>query len=251
MANDDTTQTTNPNDTDAPEQPGTGETTGEGERAGTSKGDDYHARQALENKIKAETLNALYASYGVSSAEELRERLAQSPAAPAVTSAETEDDGVDWNAVEAYAAKGDPVAKAQLWNRQRMEQLARGTADAFVVQGIPDQKERNAALAHYEKNRHRLGDVNAALAEIRAPRLQAENARLTAELAKMSKTPDPDVLNAPKTGGREITATEVSKRKMSGTQYDSEVKALHDAGKHRAALDLQRAYANGDVVITG
>jgi hypothetical protein len=253
MFADDTTQTTQPTDGDAGEHTPATETGPEGERAGTSEG-DYHKRQALENKVKAEKLNALLAANGVSSVEELNERIAQSPAAPSHEPPDDDDDPDDAErrAVGEFAAKGDPVARYAQKLEQRLDRLTKGVGDALTARDIPDAVERKAAVAHYQKNRHRLGDLSAALAELRAPKLATENARLTAELARLQNKPgDPDVANAPRTGGQETTTPTTTKRKMTGAQFDAEVARLHAEKKHHSALNLQRAYADGDIVLTG
>lgn len=241
---DETTRTPDPNDTEAVTTPAS-ETTGEDGRNETSEA-DYQKRQALENKVKAETLNALYASYGVSSAEELRERLAQSPAAPVETSPEV-DDGVDWTAVEQFAKRGDPVAKAQLWNKRRMEELTQGTVDAFTARDIPDANERDQAIRHYdrERGRGRSIDLTAALGEVRSVKLAAELKKLQEENARLSKKPDPDVLTAPKTHGPSEVATP-TKPKMTLAKAMAEAGRLRAEGKdHAAMLFLQAAEIEG------
>lgn len=212
-------------------------------RDAQSKGDDL-TKLNLEWKGKAETLNALFASYGVNSAEELKELLAQSPAAPVDNGTDAGGDDELERGAEEWVGKGDAVAKYATSKikklEERIEQLTRGVGDAFAVREIPEA-ERKAAVAHYQKNRHRLGDVNAALAEIRAPKLAAENARLSAELAKLQKHPDPDVVSAPRTAGREIASTQTNKRKMTLAQATAEADRLRSEGKHHAAMQFLAA----------
>ena len=251
---DDTTQTTDPKDTDAPDEPGTGETTGEGERAGTSEA-DYHKRQALENKVKAEQLNSLMASYGVSSPEELKELLAQSPAAPVET--RTEEDEEDYTvedvlAVKQWATKGDAtsILAVKLASRlekleRQNERLTRGVGDAFTARDITDPAERAQAIALYQKHPKLFGNLNVALMAVQKPKLAAENVRLREELGKLKKLPDPDVLNAPKTAGQETAITQ-PKRKMTLAQAVAEAEKLRAVGKdHAAMLFLQAAEIEG------
>lgn len=234
---DDTTQTTPPNDAEV-EPPATSETPGEGERAGPSK-DEYHARQALEHKVKAEQLNALLSSYGVNTVEELNERLEQSPAAPAPRT--TPDAAqVDWSQVEEWARKGDAVAQAQIENRNRLDSLEHGIVNAFTAERIKDPAEKQQAIALMQRFPNRYGDLQAALAAVREPKLAAENAKLRDELAKMKKGPDPDVMRAPKTAGREIPATEPTGKKMTLAQLEKEAQALVDSGRPHAAMLLRR-----------
>jgi len=250
MTVDDTTRTPDPKDAEAPENAENSETTVPDERADPSEG-EYQKRQALENKIKAETLNALFASYGVTTAEELRERLAQSPAAPAVTSAEDDDDDSfdpsELHRAGEFRQQGDPVASVVIRMAKRIEklekrneQLAKGVGDAFTIRDIQDPALRQRAIKHYEKNTHRLGDINAALAEVQVADQRTEIVRLKNELAKLTKPRDPDVLNAPKTQGREIAATE-AKRPMTLEKALAEANRLRAEGKDHAAMKFLEA----------
>lgn len=239
MTVDDTTRTPETEGGDAPAKGTTGTPTQE-VRDGTSQGDDL-SKLNMEWKGKAETLNALFARYGVSSVEELNERLAQSPAAPDTPRTETDEYGAALQATRDFAAKGDPVAKLTLQVLERNEQLERGIGDAFTARDIADPAERALAVAHLNKNRHRLGDLPAALAEVRAARLGKELAAAQKELERMRKAPDPDVVGAPKTGGREGPAQTTSARKgVTSAQFDAEVARLTATGLHHQAMLYKR-----------
>jgi hypothetical protein len=251
MTVDDTTRTPDPKDAETPDPTEHSETPVPDERADPSEG-EYQKRQALENKIKAETLNALFASYGVTTAEELRERLAQSPAAPAVKSPEDDDDDDSFDPAELHRAgefrqQGDPVASVVIRMAKRIEklekrneQLAKGVGIAFDIRDIQDPSLRARAIKHYQKNDHRLGDIQAALAEVQVADQRTEIVRLKNELAKLTKPRDPDVLNAPKTQGREIAATE-AKRPMTLEKALAEANRLRAEGKDHAAMKFLEA----------
>jgi len=246
---DETTRTPGKDDGDAPV---TTETTGTpGSEGRDAQPKDDLTKVNLEWKTKAETLNALFAQYGVSSVAELNERLAQSPAAPADTRTTTDDDETDWPAIESFAAKGDPVAKGLIRQRQREENLVRGISDAFTARDIPDATERQQAVTHLNKNRHRLGDLSAALAEVRTNKLTNENAKLRDELKRLQKAPDPDVVNAPSTHGREITSSETqTRKKMRESEFDGEIATLKAQGRHRAAMTLMGKLQSDEIELT-
>ncbi len=252
MTTDQTTGTQTQEGGDAADSTQTAGTPADEGRNAESQGISISKEEALAWKGKAETLNSLMASYGVSSPEELRERLAQSPAAPAVE--RPEDDGdddsfdpADVHRTAEFVEKGDAVARLALRMAKRIEklekrsdQLTRGIGDVFTARDIEDRTLRARTLAHYEKNKYRLGDINAALAEVQVADQRAEITKLKAELAKMNKPIDPDVRNAPSTGGREITATQV-KRKMTLAQATAEAERLRGEGKPHAAMKFLEA----------
>jgi len=257
---DDTTRTPAPNDAEAPEQTGSSETTEQGERNDDAQA-EYHKRQALEHKTKAEQLNTLFQQYGVTSVEALNEKLAQSPAARADIREPDDDDDTDGvddaleRGVDEWVGKGDAVAsyakKKIAALEQRIDRLTRGVGDAFVARDVEDKTLRDRAVSHYRNNKHRLGDLKAAIAEVEAGDLRKKTADLTAELAALRKKPDPDVINAPATHGREITATNTKKRKMTGAKYDSTLATMYAAGNNRQALDMEAAYARGEIELEG
>lgn len=233
-----TTRTPGQDDGDAGDSQKTGTPGTEG-RDAQGQGSDL-TKLNMEWKGKAETLNALFSRYGVSSVEELNEALAQSPAAPATTGTDADDDEALMEQTRAFAAKGDPVAKLTLKVLERNAQLERGVVSAFEARDIADPGEREQAIAHFNKNRHRLGDVKAALAEVRQVRLSKELRAAQDELATLKKTPDPDVMNAPKTAGREIPSNETKTKKVTLAKFDAEVKRLEDAGQFHAAMLYKR-----------
>src|SRR3990172_7047311 len=142
---DDTTRTPAPNDAEAPEQTERSETPAEGERNDDANV-EYHKRQALEHKTKAEQLNALFEKHGVSSIQALNEKLAQSPAArvedrePDEDDADADDEALE-RGVDKWVNDGDAVARyakekiARL--ERRLDRLTRGVGDAFVARDVP------------------------------------------------------------------------------------------------------------------
>ena len=68
---------------------------------------------------------------------------------------------------------------------------------------------------------------------------------MKAQLAKLSKAPDPDVVNAPKTAGREITAAQNTQtKKMRTSDFDAQIAA---APTPKARMDLQRQLIQGRI----
>ena len=266
MAQDETTRTPTAQDGDAAEHTPTAAPTPTDERTDQPAADKAQ-RDALANKLKAEQMNQLLEQTGASSFEELAERVTQSPAAIAPTRPQPQATD-DYEQVRAdrqhkivllrakakeYEAQGDQLAALVLdqetrllQQEQRLDDLAQGTADAFVLTGIQDPKKRDRIAAHYEKNKHRLGDIKAAAAEVAAADLARENKELRDKLAAHERPRDPDVVNAPSFGGREITATErTNPKKMTGSELNARVAALEADGKHMAAVALKQQARDG------
>ena len=127
---------------------------------------------------------------------------------------------------EWFLANGDPVARRQAMFERKVEldaQLAEMPAD-----------ERESVKAHWRKNHHRLGDMKAARAELNASKYEAEMQRLREENERLKRGPDPEVMHAPPTGGREVTARE-RKTKMTEAQFD-------DAAGHIRRTQGELAY---------
>jgi hypothetical protein len=227
--------------TPSPEDGDAGEST---QKTGTQDKDgrDGQAQSDTEKlnltwKEKAERVNQLEAKLA-----ELEERLKQSPAASERNERGTQDDD-DWDRVADFAAKGDPVARAQLRLRQALVEHAVTTTHESQIMEMPEA-ERREVREHFQKNRHRLGDPQAARSELRERKLSAENEKLRAELEKASQRPDTDVV---RTHHREVPASEHKVRTMSPEEFDAEQARLAAEGRHRDKMAMQRDYAEGKI----
>jgi hypothetical protein len=238
VTNEQTAGTPGQDDGDALEQSATTGTPELDDRDAESSEPDYKALY-LASKSKVEEANRLKAEI-----EALRQREPQPPAAEDDDEPAPIKDDVDWEKVQDYARRGDEVAKAQLANRAMYLELARDVRDSFGLRDIEDKAERKEVLAHFAKNRHRLGDVQAAAAEIRARKLDTEVARLRQELEAVTKQPPRDVV---KTHAREVTSSEAKARKMTYEQYDAQIAALESQGKHREARAMGLKVAKGEI----
>lgn len=96
------------------------------------------------------------------------------------------------------------------------------------IDRLPEDK-RKRVEDHFKNNRHRLGDVGAAEAEIDAADLRAVNAAQKAELEKLQealrngKTANP---NAPPMLGNDVPALKLKARTMTLAQFNAEIKDL-------------------------
>lgn len=240
MTVDDTTRTPDPNDADA--AAAASEPAAKDERT-----DDYQKRQALEHKVKAEKLNALLELHGVSTVEELNERLSQPPASRVDAGSAPDEREARRRKVKEFADAGDPLAQENMELREMIYELAQGVGTKFVENEVEDPTLRKRARDHYERNKHRL-DFKGALAEVRNQDLNAEVETLRAKLAKQSTAmPDPDAAKAPPTQGRELSASETQARKMTKAKYDHDKATL----PMRDSLALQRAYNEGKITFSG
>src|SRR3990172_2840510 len=175
MATDETTRTPGAQDGDAGEHTPTADTTPKDERTDQPAADKAK-QDALVHKVKAEQLNALMERSGASSVEELNERLAQSPAAPASRPSQ-DDDSYEarrthrLRKIQAYIDQGDELAALVLEQQQQIDDLQRGTGDALSFSTLdPDLESDDEATKrkklfrarvakHYQANRHRFGDL--------------------------------------------------------------------------------------------
>jgi len=126
---------------------------------------------------------------------------------------------VDWSVVEYHAKRGDEVAKAQLLVRDTLVQ----NEIRSQLSEIHDPAEREATRKHFLANTHRLGDVSAALKEVREPRLAEENQKLREALAKATQPAKPQVGGPPII--RDVPAVEYKDR-MTKREWDAEQKTL-------------------------
>lgn len=239
MTTDETTGTPGTDDGDAAAQTPTTGTPGTDDRDATTGEPDYK-QLYLASKDKVEAANRME--------RELAELRAARDAEPEdePDDAGTDGDGVDWEKVADYARRGDQVAKAQIANRRMQLELAKNVRDSFQLRDISDATERKEVLAHFAKNKHRLGDIGAARAEVRERKLEAENARLTKELELAKKKPPTDVV---RTHTREVSATETKARQIAGADFDREQAQLRAQGKYHEALQRQQEVLAGKIEV--
>jgi hypothetical protein len=255
MAQDEPTRTPTAQDGDAGVNTPTADPTPTDERP-ASPGDEKTQKDILANKLKAEALNALMAEHGVSTVQELRERLAQPPAAREPSaSTRSAPDPTSRRAelrqkIAAGEANASDLAELLELQEQAIDGLSQGTADGFVLSEITDKKLRERAVRHYSRNRHRLGDLQAAINEIKAADLETENATLREQIKSLNKKPDPDVTEAPSTLGREMTTTQLTKKKMRRDEFRAKVAALEEAGDFMGARKLRHQYADDKIEVT-
>lgn len=254
MAESDTPRTPDPAASDAVNTP-VGAAQGEDGSSGAPKGTGA-TPEHLAWKGSHEQLKGLMADFGVTSVEELQERLAQPPAAPQSPQATptSEDDELDAT-LESEARAGNLTARALLRERREREALTGMLSDAFTLRDIKDPKDRATARALRERFPDRYGDYHAAYKAVQAAKLtktvaekEAENEALKAELATLRKPRDPDLINAPRTQGREVHAGERGQREtMTRAQFQSRVKALEGSGDYHAARAMRRRLNMGEI----
>lgn len=238
--------------------PQDGEVTGEdtqqngtpGEQARDAQ-DENIGKLNMEWKDKAANWNkieTLMSAYGVSSIDELNERLARSPAVQGESEPEDEDPykEVDFSEVKKWAKKGDATSVLALKAYEEAQKLkaenqrlVRGVEDAFVARDIKDERMRQRILNHFNNNRHRFADLRGAAAEIRAADLEADNKRLQEQLARHQKNGvNP---NAPSTHVPDAPPGKTNDtKKMKQSEFRAEVERLRTEGNHEASMALQR-----------
>lgn len=202
---DQTAGTPEPNDTDALESTETG---------GTSATDDRNAEPKGKVLTEDQWKEVLQWKAGAEKAKELEARLAEdaAPEPPDTDGTEPKPGTYEW-----FLAHKDPVAQRVAFMERKLEldgQLATMPAD-----------ERAAVKEHFRKNHWRLGDMHAARAELNAPKYESELQRLREENERLKRGPDPEVMNAPPTGGREVSARE-RKSKMTEAQFDQQANQI-------------------------
>ena len=213
-------------------------------------------RLNLEWKAKAERTNAAEREAAEAKAEVERLRRAQSPAA--------HSPGVDprqQQLREAYAwAQGkdgqlpDPVAAVSIDNAIRNEMLQNRLAERDALDEIDDPVLRKAVKKQLDADNQRLGgtaDVKAALAEIRAAKLEeveAENARLN-EALRSAQAPSG---TAPPTHSREVSASTLKARTMSEEQNQQELLKMTPLQRMARAEEVEKGMrGEGGIIIKG
>lgn len=200
---------------------------------------------ALANKSKVEEANRILADHA-------RARVESPPADSNDDDGQGGDEDKYWQETEDFARRGDPVAKAAIHAREENKQLRRTIADTFTLRDITDKDEQQEVYKHYQRNRHRLGDVGAARAEVRERKLADKVATLQKELdaskaATQKRVQTSDVV---RTHSREVPAKEANeRRKMTFDQFDAEVARLKKAGQWNAAMQLQQELNRDEIDI--
>lgn len=240
MSNDQTKTTGTPEQDggDALEQTGTaGTPDSDGRDAESGKEPDWK-QLYLQSKDAVEERNRLKA--------ELDDLKGGSPQPPVAESPEVKEktDQIEDALIRAdeFRRKGDPVAAVALETRAELLATQRDLILERQLNRIPAEKQE-AVLKHFSKHRNRLGDINAAYAEILAPEQEQEIKVLREKLAALEKGPDPEVMKAPPTGGREITARETKQRNMTQAQWNAEMARLNarlDSGDRSAMEEKVR-----------
>jgi len=154
----------------------------------------------------------------------------------------------------------DPVAAEVLELREALNLTVQELANVRELDRIKDDDKRTKITKHFNDNRHRLGDVKAARAEIESEELamqvkeqQAENDKLRKALEASSKRPGSDVVQ---THAREVSAAE-HHEKMTQAQWNDRQAQLErqaDAGDLEASRLRRREQvqrANGKIRVEG
>jgi hypothetical protein len=198
-------------------------------------------RKYLEAKQAEERANRLEREVAA-----LKERLEQPPAAP--DGGAGADDEADWDEVRAFAAKGDPVAKALLKSQRERDELVLGISIRDQLRDIPDPEERARVRDHWLKNRNRLGDIKAARSELREESLGRENEELKKRLEAAAIKRDPDTV---RTDARGVPASEHKQRTTfeSVKEFRAEVERLKKADDFGAAMLLQQKVRRGEIAV--
>lgn len=181
-----------------------------------SKEPDYK-RLYLDGKTKIEEANRI-----------LREKERDPEPAPAATGKAPK--------AEDWAAQGDDVAARLL--KAEENQVLFDELNRMRARGLSEEDE-DELLAHFRANRHRLGDLKAARAELLEPKrnktLADENADLKEKL-RLSEVNKPDP-NTIRTVEREVVASRM-KGTISKAQYAQDQKNMDrfDAMKQQQAV---------------
>ncbi len=199
---------------------------------------DYKALYLSRMKPLEEEVNRLRA--------EREGREAPAPAASADSfDAQLQEDFVRLQDRDPEAARIlQAVIAAQDLSRREFESKLQQALDRTE---IPND-ERDEVERHFKANRHRLGDLKAARAEIRAAKLEAEVERLRQESkSRGAPPPDPDVV---RTLERSVPASEAKqRRKMTGDQFEAEAARLESSGDVVGAMKLRGQYNRGEIEI--
>lgn len=211
------------------------------DRDADSREPDYKKLYLEEAKPKIERVNALEKENA-----ELKEAMKQSPAASDDDEDSDPKDPAHWQRVKHFAAQGDVACQALLEEREQrkrdQETRDRETIHALQLRDIEDKPLRKRVYDHFQKNRHRLGDTRAALAEVREQELEQDNKRLREQIDKRPDQSDRD--KPPKTHDR--TPPEGKKKvHMTQKEWDQEQKTLSPLDR----MLRQKDYNLGKIVV--
>jgi len=200
---------------------------------------DYKQLYLTKTKNLEEEVNRLRAE------RESREALA--PAAPADSfDTQLQEDFVRLQDRDPEAARVlQAIVEAQDLTRRQLESKLQQALDRAEI----PIDERDEVERHFKANRHRLGDLKGARAELRAVKLEAENRQLREQAeARTTRQPDPDVI---RTMTREVPASDAKqRRKMTGEQFDAEAARLEAAGDVTGAMKLRGQFNRGEIEIS-
>lgn len=152
----------------------------------------------------------------------------------------------------------DPVAAEVLALREDLASALNEVSNLRELDQVSDTAKRQKIAKHFNENRHRLGDVRAARAEIEREELseqltkeREQTEKLKRALEASAKRSGPDVV---KTHALEVTATEHQAREMTRAEFQSRQKQLMDAGNagdreaHKQRMREQRLLREGKIV---
>lgn len=232
MPDDDKLGTPEPQAADASEDTSTSGAEGMEGQGGLSPEDTEKLH--LTWKAKAERVEALEAQLAALQAQQ------QPPAAD-----EGEDDDEALIRENLELGQKDAAARLAAKNALYMRQLVREIGFSQQLRDIPDTQERKKVLEHFQKNRNRLGDPNAARAEIQAQEYAETNRKLAEENARMKKALEaaqvkpPDGVPTHLRGSPESTK---GVRQMTKAQWDREIAAAEDNKDARFKLMNDRRH---------
>ena len=254
------------------EQLADGTPEGDGRNAGT---DGNIAQLNKQLQEKASRVNAAEAAAARAQAERdaYKSHLealtrSQSPAANGGDADAQERALVEGLARGAYGDVGpDPVAarvlraeKRSELLEQKLEMALNEVANLRELDRVQDDAKRDKIKEHFNANRHRLGDVAAARAEIDAKELTEQLAqereasdKLRKALEATSRKQNPDVV---RTHATEVSAAETQAREMTRAEWESEqarlLRTWEETGDKNARderLRKQRDYAAGKIKV--
>src|SRR6185369_11366121 len=234
--------------------------------AGTPVADDRNAdhginrEEALVWKSKAERLNAAEAEAKAYKAQLDALTRSQSPAANG-SDPRAERLATVKRFAEGTIGEGpDPVAAEVLELREALAMTVAELTNVRELDRVADEDKRSRIAKHFNDNRHRLGDVKAARAEIEAEERAAKGAEQEAEIERLKKAleaqakrPGSDVVQ---THTREVSAAE-HKDIMTQAQWNERQAMLErqaDSGDLEAIKIRRReqvARANGKLRVEG
>jgi len=214
------------------------------ESAGDSgtPGDGSRDAESVDWQARAEQLQAREEAWKrqVEEAKEAKARLAELESASSPAVREDEDEEAELlRTNQELARRGDAAAKLALYEREQRLRAQRQAVVDRELDRLPEA-EAKEVRDHILRNPGRFGDVKAARNDLRATKQDDEVKRLRDKLAAYERAPDPDVVKAPPTQGREYSARETKARDMTYEGYDAMIAELRAAGKIKESLELQR-----------